>query len=658
MVIRDIDKINIPNYIWKQRKKINKDYPIIALDTETEKGVCILICDSNKKLLIPHHIDEILNYLMYKPYQHSINFFYNVKYDTNAIIKLLPDEHKINLALYDETVYYDRNQKQYFISIIPDKLLKIRVGHHTVKFFDLAQFYNKKKLEDLAIKVNMQKYMLDSTNKNIDIDIKNLSQKRMLEDEIYKNEVIKRCFVDCVITQKLSVKLHNTISKFVRIKNYYSGASISRQLVLQNLNDKYLNLPSLKFMDMALKAYNAGRFEILKRGYFPSMIERDINSAYPYEISNLNNCDGVYIYNNEYIPDSTHSFFNCDLEIYDTNYSPFKFQLPKSKKEMEFFNNLPTNLLIYPTGKFKNQYLSKSDYETIYNMGYPIKINFAGHIINKYPEKPFEYVEDIYYYRKDLQYGNKEKNIIKDKDLADTIKRGLNSIYGTFINVNAEKGLTQKEDEFTNNFTVINNEIWFTKNKTTAGNMFNPVWATEICSNVRNKLYTDFIPYEDKIICIATDGMKLTSDVNIKESDKLGGYDKSKLTEGILIGNGVYQFGDNTKFRGFTSYKTDKDKKIDLKTLLERNKNKNIIPSIVNRVINLKYAYKNNYIKLVDDDGKVYKKHLTLDDINLFVKINRELNINFDKKRVWDRQFKNCKDVLENIINSKSINIE
>jgi hypothetical protein len=187
--------------------------------------------------------------------------------------------------------------------------------------------------------------------------------------------------------------------------------------------------------------------------------------------------------------------------------------------------------------------------------------------------------------------------------------------------------------------------------------MFNPVWATEICANVRNKLYNDFIPYENKIICIATDGIKLTSNVNIKESDKLGGYDKSKLTEGLLIGSGVYQFGEDTKFRGFTSYKTNKVK-FDLKTLLKNNKNKNIIPSIVNRVINLKYAYKNNYINLVDDDGKVYRKHLTLDDINLFVKINRELDINFDKKRVWERPFKNCKDVLENIIDSKPINIE
>lgn len=651
MVERDISKINIPNYIWKRRGKVTKDYPIVALDTETEKGSCIFISDSNKKTLIPNHIDELLKYLMYKPYQYSINFFYNVKYDTNAIIKLLPDEHKINLAIHDETVYYDRNQKQYFISIIPDKLLKIRVGHHTVKFFDLAQFYNKKKLEDLAEKVNMKKYMLDETNKNIDIDIKNLSKKRMFEDEIYKNEIIKRCYIDCLITQKLGVKLDNAVSKFVKIRNYYSGASISRQLVLQNLNDKYMNLPSLKFMDMALKAYNAGRFEILKRGYFPTMVERDINSAYPYEIANLYECEGTYIYNKEYIPDSIHSFFNCDLEIYDTNYSPFKFQLPKNKSDMCFSDDLPTNLLVYPTGKFKNQFLSKSDYETILNRGYPIKINYAAHIINSEPIKPFEYVEDMYYYRKDLQHGNDLKEIEKDEDLADTIKRGLNSIYGTFINVNKEKGLTQTESDYTDDFVVINNEIWFTKHKVNAGNMFNPVWATEICANVRNRLYNDFIPYEDKIICIATDGIKLTSDVPIKESNKLGGYDKSNLTDGILIGSGVYQFGDKTKFRGF-------DSKIGLNDLLNQHANKNIIPSIVNRVINLKYAYKNNFVKLVDTDGQVYKKHLTLDDINLFVQINRDLNINFDKKRIWDRDFKNCDDVLNNIIDSKPLDIK
>ena len=664
MVIRDIDKINIPNYIWKKRKTITKDYEVKAFDTETENGTCILICDNDNRWFIPNHIDELLKYLMYKPYQYSINFFYNVKYDTNAIIKMLPDDAIKNLALFDETVYYDRNQKQYFISIIPDKLLKIRVGHHTVKFFDLAQFYNKKKLAVLAKKVNMEKYMLDETNKNIDIDITCLSKKRMMEDKIYKNEIIKRCYIDCLITKKLGDKLNNAVSRFVKLRNFYSGASMSRQLVLQNLNDKYLNLPSLKFMDMALKAYNAGRFEILKRGYFPTMIERDINSAYPYEIANLYECDGTYIYNKEYIPDSIHSFFNCDLEIYDTTYSPFKFQLPKSKKDLGENKTLPTNLLVYPVGKFTNQFLSKSDYETILNQGYPIKINYAAHIINSEPIKPFEYVDELYYYRKDLQHGNKNKKIEKDKDLADTIKRTLNSIYGTFINVNKESGLTQTESEYTDDYTVIDNEIWFTKNKTTAGNMFNPVWATEICANVRNRLYNDFIPYEDKIICIATDGIKLTSDVNIKESNKLGDYDKSKITEGILIGSGVYQFGNETKFRGFASYKNDDDdddkdnKKKTLKEILNENSNENIIASVVNRVINLKYAYKNNYVKLVDDDGEIYKKHMTLEDINSFVKINRDLNINFDKKRDWNRDFKNCEDVLTNIIDSKPLSVK
>ena len=637
MVVRDINKISIPSYIWKHRKKIIKDYDVLGLDTETEDGHVILIMDNEGRKLIPNHIDELLKFLLNIRYENTINFFYNVKYDTNAIIKLLPKNHIENLANFDETIYIDRYNNKYFINIIPDKLLKIRKNHHTVKFFDLAQFYDKKPLKSLAYKVDMVKYQLD--------DISNLKKDLMLSDEDYKNEVIKRCFIDCEITKKLGDLLNNTLKGFVKLRNFYSGASISRQLVLQNLNDTYLQIPSLKFMDMALKAYNAGRFEILKRGYFNTMIERDINSAYPYEIANLYETSGTYIYNSEYEPDSIHSFFNCDLEIYDCNYSPFKYQLPAKKAEMMKLTskNLPTDLLIYPTGKFKNQYLSKSDYETIYNLGYPIKINFAAHIINSDAVKPFEYVEKLYYYRKKVQEN--------DKELGNTIKRALNSIYGTFINVNDNRQLSETETEYTKDFTVIDNKVWFSNNKLEAGNMFNPVFATEICSNVRNKLYNDFYRYEDKIICIATDGIKLISDVNIKESNKLGGYDKSKMTNGLLIGSGVYQFGEFAKFRGF-------DTKLNLFDLLNEHKNTDIVQSVINRVINLKYAYRNNYIKLVNDDGEVYKKHLTLDDINLFVKINRDLNINFDKKRVWNRNFKNCGDALKNSIDSKPIHLE
>ena len=49
---------------------------------------------------------------------------------------------------------------------------------------------------------------------------------------------------------------------------------------------------------------------------------------------------------------------------------------------------------------------------------------------------------------------------------------------------------------------------------------------------------------------------------------------------------------------------------------------------------------------------------MTLEDINSFVKINRDLNINFDKKRDWNRDFKNCEDVLTNIIDSKPLSVK
>ena len=632
MVIKDISKISIPNHVWKKRKKINKIFPTVSLDTETVKGKCVLICDNHKRYLFPNHIDELINYLFYKNYQYSINFFYNLKYDTNAIIKLLPKEHIKNISNYKHTIYTDRNLNVFDINIIPDKLLKISKGHHTVKFFDLAQFYNKKKLQTLAEEINKSKVEID--------DIGNLDVYKIKCDINYQNKILDRCYEDCIITDIFAQKLIKTINKFVKIRNYYSGASISRQLVLQNLNKKYLNLPSLKFMDYALKSYNAGRFEILKKGYFKSMIERDINSAYPYEIANLLSCDGLYKYNKEYEPESTHSFLNCDVKISECYLSPLRFQLPSSKKEQ--YGNFGTNLIIYPSGSFKNVYLTKTEYETILNSGFDITVNHACHLFNSEPEKPFEYIDKLYYYRKEIQKS--------DKDLSDTIKVGLNGIYGTFININKESGLTKIEDEYTEDFIIIDNEIYFTKNKTIAGNMFNPVWAAEICANVRCKIYNDFKKYEDRIICIATDGVKLTKDIPIKESNKLGEYDKSSFNEGILIGSGVYQFGDKTKFRGF-------DSKLNLKDLLLENKDKKIINTVVNRVLGLKPSVNNITVDLLDEHNNIIKKKLNIDDINLFVKINRSLNINFDHKRIWDRNFTDCNDILTSIIDSKPIHL-
>ena len=623
MKTRDINKVIFnEDLIWKVKKPIEKEYPIYALDTETINGYAFLIADNKGKWGNIGNFDDVLNFMLNENYRNSINFFYNVKYDTNAVIKYLDDDHKKSLALHDECVYTWNRKNDTLdvkITIIPDKLLKFQIDKNSYKFFDLAQFYDKKSLKNIAYKVGMEKDEIE--------DIANINLKRYVSDYEYKKLINHRCVSDCDITQKLALKMYNTMNKFINIRNFYSCASLSRQLVLTRLED--FKMPSNSLLDFSMKSFNAGRFEVLQKGGFDNIIERDINSAYPYEIANLLDCNGMIVNDITYDENATHGFYLCDINIpHEINFSPFKFETK-------------SGMMTYPTGDFKDVYMCKTDYETLLEFGFIKKLHKSVQIFNDEPTKPFKYVEELYYYRKEIQKS--------DKELADTIKRTLNSIYGTFLNINHAKGYVNDEDTKENiqDFIVVNGKVFFTKNEFQAGSMFQPVWGSEITAGTRNKIFKDFYDDNDKIIAIATDGVKLTEDIpKLKESNKLGGYDKSKLESGVIIGSGVYQVGDKTKFRGF-------DSKLNLIDLLNKNLDKKTINTQMLRVLGLKTCFRTKSMTMYDNEKEEeFECDISFDNINQFITLSKSLNINFDKKRKWDRFFKDCKDVLNNNIQS------
>jgi hypothetical protein len=125
----------------------------MAFDTETVNGRCFLISDSDGNHLNDKEFKDLtglLSYLNQKKYRITNNWFYNLEYDTNAILHFLTFDERQFIASFNY-VNYDK----YRISIIPKKELKISVLQddkllHTTAFYDLAQFYNFKKLETLA----------------------------------------------------------------------------------------------------------------------------------------------------------------------------------------------------------------------------------------------------------------------------------------------------------------------------------------------------------------------------------------------------------------------------------------------------------------------------------------------------------------------------
>ena len=149
---RNLDNIDINKNCFNPVKKYRNKKPLIGFDTETEKGQCFLLGyygKENNGVLESTDIDEILKLLYNIKFKSTFNFFYNLTYDFQAIIKCLPYENIYELAKYDKTIY-----NKYELEILPGKCLKIsnKTRNYTVKYYDIAQFYNHNSLNNSAKK--------------------------------------------------------------------------------------------------------------------------------------------------------------------------------------------------------------------------------------------------------------------------------------------------------------------------------------------------------------------------------------------------------------------------------------------------------------------------------------------------------------------------
>src|SRR3989338_4827734 len=111
---------------------------VYALDTETdENGNITTLADNDGNYLELDDItpEKVIKFLFSKRYQGTWNFFYNVTFDAEVILKIFGD------LLYD----FKRTRKLrfhysgYTIEYIPKKNITIRKGHHSSVFFDIAQ---------------------------------------------------------------------------------------------------------------------------------------------------------------------------------------------------------------------------------------------------------------------------------------------------------------------------------------------------------------------------------------------------------------------------------------------------------------------------------------------------------------------------------------
>lgn len=568
--------------VRKQNRNPNTSHrrKTVGVDTETENGDIFLISDSDgNKLEYPNiTFENVARFLL--RYEGLWVFFYNLAYDAECILKLLPEEI-LKQYRFKKELKFEYNG--YEVHYIDRKRLTIRRGNHSVACYDIMQYYDNMKLEDAY-----SKYIGKSLSHEY-LAMKEERKKFTLRYFLrHKKQVRNYCEDDCIVTKELA---DNWIDTFYKVFKFYpnnwisSGYLAEKVLICNGISVPYFNDIPYEVQELAWQGFYGGRFELIQRGYIGECYLYDINSAYPCALTvlpDLNN--GRWISSTKINPKAGLGFFRITAIIDDSvKVAPFPFRTKDYR-------------IIYPVGEFET-YVTLEELKAVQGdprIKYKIveSWQFIPHKDCEYPFKKF--IE--HWYEKRLRLKK------DDNALERAIKLILNSIYGK---------MAQR----------VNNKM---------GNLFNPVIASYITGFTRAQLYRFMREHnlERDVIAFATDSIATRRKIPTLNSKRLGEMklDKS-ATDVIFLSNGFYLFNGNWKQRGI-GYDREKKIEIEHEDTWVGEDGQLYIKVKTTRTTHIKSGILYNQLKSV---GKIEE-------------YERKINLNSDKKRFWLDELKSLHD--------------
>lgn len=482
--------------VLQNRNKAQSEIrPIYGLDTETYEGNIFLIADSDSRFLDKITPKSCLNFLFSRKFEGAWNFFYNLGYDAEVILKLLDSE----LYRYKHTHKLSFKFDEYKINYIPDRCLRINQGHHSVVFYDIAQFYHKS-LTD-AYQQNIGK--LDQNYLQIKTKRAQFSKSFYLHN---RKKIRNYCIQDCILTKKLAENWINLFSDAFRFypQRWISSGYLAEKVLINNdiSIPKFSSIP-YEIHDLAFRSYFGGRFEILKRGFIGKAFLYDVNSAYPYAITKIPDLtNGRWVKSKTIHPRAKVGFFKILAKIPDGKHiPPFPFKV--------------NHIVIFPSGNFET-YVTLAELQSCEKKNY-YKIMDSWQFIPESKHYPYkDFIKKWYNKRLELKQCNNPLQL--------PIKIILNSIYG-------KTGQTVRG---------------------MIGNLFNPIIFSFITGYARAQLY-DFViknGIEKNVVSFATDSICTTTKLGVN-STKIGEFSFENMADDVFfLQNGFYRFNGQWKQRG------------------------------------------------------------------------------------------------------------
>lgn len=254
------------------------------------------------------------------------------------------------------------------------------------------------------------------------------------------------------------------------------------------------------------------------------------------------------------------------------------------------------SLNCFPCGAF-TRIITKEEYEYLVAHGADCIIKDAYWFM--VTERDYPYRAEI-----DRLVILKQQYKLQRKDLEyHTVKILLNSLYGKFLQLIDRKGLLQ------------------------AGASWNPIYGAIITANCRIRM-SEMQNRFKEVIAVHTDSLISTAALPIVGTGKIGEYGFECEGDGLVLGSGIYQIGHKVRFRGFDAH-------IRLIDLVRRGGEK----------ITIKQERPLTW-------RTVAVRHLNTDRINRFEEVPRELDVRFDRKRLWIDDWKDFSECMERNVSS------
>lgn len=598
----DFDELTIKKQRRYKKKRMMR-HENTGIDTETFEGKARLVCDSFGRAKLLENFDDVIAFLTYRGFKNKFNWFFNIRFDMEALIKHLPLETLRELHTVGSIDY-----GYYSVQYLSQKFLKIRdnIREESYCFYDINNFLSTSLNQASKEYLGKEKYdKIDSVRLNIDIDY-------WKENE---EEIIHYCKIDAQLTKEVADYFWNLIDEHIHFlpSAPYSKGAYSQEYFLQTTNMPTINSLPIEVLKSAYLSYSGGRFEILKRGYFDKVYLYDINSAYPYQMASLPNYNyGEWFETDEFKPNCLSGFYYCTIEHLHPLISPFMQKI--------------SGLNVYPNGKF-NQWMTQKEVEFV---------------LSRFPNTDLSVSLGYYFEENNLVYPLREKILElykwketeKDPVIRYCVKIILNSLYGKFIQTVGGK----------------------------TGKIFNPIWAAEITANTRLQLLEVAMKNPSTVIGFSTDSIHSQIPMVFKNPEfcgtNLGQFELDCQGEGIYIQSDVYSIKNEektkTRYRGFNLEKMDNIEELKQEYSLSEKQKLSLYEVLKSIQGKTEFKYINSRpIHLGEILAQSKKRDLT--QLNVWESVEKLIKINGDSKRIWDRNFINGRDALENNISSTPV---